>query len=294
MCSPTIYDLLPNTISLQVSADGHLLLRWPAGRITAPSGPALARVNLSARQAKAKGLLTSGTCGPHGTGSLISASLQLSLESKLRARMALDGLTLYRLTWRHRGMPSGRQIFALRGSVRPTSEIAYGSWPTPTLPHGGRVLTEQQFVTGKRHNGQKVQVGMESAARFVGWPTPSVRDHKGGYQGGRMRDGKWAANVMDQTAQLVGWATPTVSDARRGVNPPRAHDTGIPLTQQVGMLAISGPTSNGSLSKMPSGGQLNPALSRWVMGYPPEWCACAVTAMQSFLKPGPNSSKQRG
>jgi len=33
------------------------------------------------------------------------------------------------------------------------------------------------------------------------WPTPSARDHKGGYQGGRIRNGKVSFDTLDVAAQ---------------------------------------------------------------------------------------------
>ena len=45
------------------------------------------------------------------------------------------------------------------------------------------------------------------------WPTPSATDHKGGYQGGRIRNGKWSVDRLDVAAQLTSqWLTPTTSD----------------------------------------------------------------------------------
>lgn len=114
--------------------------------------------------------MTSGTYGPRSSTSSGSAALASSLESKLRLKTASLGSTLYQLTLKARVTPSGLSIFALRASVRRISASA--------------------------HTGS-------------GWPTPSATDHKGGYHGGRERNGKLSVDRLDVAAQLGSWPTPT-------------------------------------------------------------------------------------
>lgn len=55
----------------------------------------------------------------------------------------------------------------------------------------------------------------------TGWPTPTTRDHKGGYRGGRIRNGKISNDTLDVTAQHTAtalWPTTAASDSTRGAD----------------------------------------------------------------------------
>ena len=102
----------------------------PGGLMISPSGLALALANLSARQVKELDLQISGTYGPHGSTSSISATLQICLESKLRR--LLIGSTLYKTTWKEKATPLGRLRFHPRALALPTSEGEFiTALPTP-------------------------------------------------------------------------------------------------------------------------------------------------------------------
>lgn len=114
------------------SASGLTPCGAPDGLTVAPSGQVPAPASHSASQENAGDSMTPATCGPHGTSSLRSAHLTLSLVNRLQAKTASHGSTLYNLTWKRRNTPSLLSIFVLRASVRRTSGNASSGWQTPT------------------------------------------------------------------------------------------------------------------------------------------------------------------
>lgn len=266
MSDPMTYEDLFRSISFQGLVFGHMPCAVWAGKTAGRSGQVPAHASLSARQAKERGLLTSGTYGPPCIGWSGSVALSLSLASNLQALTQMTGSTLYRLTWKPWVMPSGRVRFRLRASVPRTSGTELIGWPTPTANawkhpsnagrQGGLNLQTAAQLSGwttpsasdSRRGGRGITEGMSGSSlaqqvKMAGWPTPTASDHKGGYPGGRIRNGKISTDRLDVVAQIAG--------------PVR--------------LTASGKMLTGSNAQMENGGQLNPALSLWLMGLPPEW-----------------------
>jgi hypothetical protein len=266
--------------SSPASASGVTPFVLPAGPMLNLSGRVRVPANLSARQAAALGLLTSGTYGRHGSTSSKSAALASSLENRLRARTASCGSTLFKLTWKERTTPSARVISALRASVLRTSGNGFGSWPTP-LQADGR---------GSAGVGKKE---LPNIAKLAGWPTPMAGTpaQKGYNEAGNNDSSR-------RTVWLASWPTTRSSDGEKAV---RTLDgslreiarKGSPQDLcQAAMLAASGEMLNGSTAVTANTGQLNPAHSRWLMGLPPVWDDCGVMAMQSLPKRRRASSKR--
>lgn len=137
-----ILEDLASTIFSQVSVSGPTPCDKQDGRTTDQCGQDLAHANLSARQAKELGLLMSGTYGQLSSTSSNSAALQSCLESRLKLRSAMDGSTMYKLTWKEAVTPAGRSYSRLVASVRRTSDQDCIGWPTPTLADDNRSRTQ--------------------------------------------------------------------------------------------------------------------------------------------------------
>ena len=243
----------PSATSSPESESGHTHSGEPGGQTIGQSGPAVVPVNLSARQAKEQGLLTSVTSGQLSIGSLASDSLQSALVSRLAAALANTGSTMFSLTWNHRTTPAGRPHSRLAASVRRISDSECIGWPTPMAGD----------MSGATHNGRskKTNLKLRGAALLTAWPTPMANDATGsGYCYGPK-----PANPMEEREIFL-----KLPGAAR--------------------LTASGELLTGSTAQMESGGRLNPALSRWLMGLPPEWDDCAALAMPSSRRKQKNSS----
>lgn len=212
----TLWDTSSVTSSRE-SADGplHFVLPESAPIVEASQDPV--RVNLSLMQGRDLGPPTLAIYGPTFADSSHSASLQSSLESKLRARMDVTGSLEYVLTWKHWDTPSGSSIFALRASGRRTSDSDCGGepcgYPTPA------VQNSQGGVNPHGNTGNHFT--LQTAAGLVtGYPTPQAGDEKWRYSQTDM-----AQKRLESGKQMCLEA---VGHLLTGYPTPMALDTGTP------------------------------------------------------------------
>jgi hypothetical protein len=128
---------------------------------------------------------------------------------------------------------------------------------TPRTLTGGAESAERKQELGRTESGGG---DLQAQAEMVAWSSPSARDWKD---------------------------TPGMSAT--GINPDGSERTRLDQLPRQAQLADSGETSSGSPAPTAERGRLNPAHSRWLMGYPPAWDACGVTAMPSSRKSRPKS-----
>ena len=311
MSDQPISPAIHNATSSPASADGHWPCDSPAGQMMSPAGQEAHHASLSPRQARAQGLMTKDISGQISPGSLDSAILQLSLESRLQARLQGIGSTLYKLTWKAWATPLGLSRTRLRASVRRTSATALTGWATAAARDYKDTAGMAATATNPDGSTRNRLDQLPRQAAIAGWTTPQAHDTSGrsktqkqihgtkhgcacltldalqaGWNTPIQNDSEKRGNVspgngLVSDALASGWPTPVAGDEKWRYSTPEAAEKRLASGKQIAgpaRLTATGDLLTGSTAGMESGGQLNPAHSRWLMGYPEGWDTAAIRA----------------
>lgn len=156
-----------SAISSQALVDGHLLSELPDGATIDLFGQVHAPASLTRSpallMAERKAKAMNGISGLFGQATSESVALQLSLESKLRARLAGDGGTRFAGTWKRCHTPARRHLCQLVPLKPIMKERGYLGLPTPAARDGKDISRSTAFLSQRlRHSPSLATHSLES------------------------------------------------------------------------------------------------------------------------------------
>lgn len=291
---------LPSATSSLELQDGLSPSEWLDGLIADLYGQEALPASPSATPARGSGQTTHDISLPPLPASSESVALQGFLANRLAQRLRkTGGSMIYGLDWRQKATPLDFPYCQLLASVprikesESTSEP--GFWYTPTTN-----------VNPQPATARGLQTLFGQARHLAAWPTAAASDPSGGgsasialrkLSGDKRPSGASLHSGLRDFVQLAAWPTPTTRDWKDGsecFNVPTNSLLGrvVWLADQPIRITASGTVLTGSDAAMGSSGQLDPAHSRWLMGFPDVWCDCAPTETRSSRR-SPRSSSSR-
>lgn len=204
-------------------------------------------------------------------------------------KVALDGRTLEQY---ERGRLQGYKTRQGKTACGPSSKqgdlaIAVqllAPWPTPNAgpQNDGDTTWEarREALKAQHSNGNGFGLTLGQATSLVPWPTPPAKEQHDTPEKMAARGAHPGLNLT--TAALSTWATPATRDYRHANATSYQDRTQSTKGEQLpNQVVHHGTISSGSPAETAKPGQLNPAFSRWLMGYGIVWDDYAPTAMRS-------------
>ena len=197
-----------------------------------------------------RGSLTSPQSGTMLLLSEARCSMSLSISSVPDFRVRISQLEGLEKAWQESEVDCSLKSQDLqKNSDLPSSSLRMSlpSEPVAQKQYAKHWPKSGMIVGGLLSQPPQLEPSIEEKDGFS-WPTPTNRDHKGGFQYGRIRYGKPSTETLDQTVQAY----------------------------RPGGLLNPDPTA------VKTFGQLNPQWVEWLMGYPVGWTELSVSAIAWF------------
>jgi len=166
--------------------------------------------------------------------------------------------------------PSGQDF-----SMALSNAAQLSGWPTPNCDDPNNATRDSgQFQSLTR------------AAQMASWGTPRVTTNGGNGNPDRSADGR--ARLEDQAQGVAGWCSPASRDfkdsmgmSETGTNPDGSERSRLDQLPRQAAL-VSGAAPSQSRAGTESRAALNPAFSRWLMGFCVAWDTAAILAYRNM------------